>query len=201
MKDAKTHFDQCEKAQQRANEVIKKREREAAEKFTSYEKDRKYLIKQRNITNKIHEKKAYQNDQKVYNDMKNMSMTRDRLEDDKVNVQLQKFEENMNKHNELRENNLKKTQQKAQEHIEKVMKKLETVKSKNESMDTDLAFRIKIENSIKKQKANSKTRQYRLDEEKKRKQEKFRQEQERAKANLKFEDKKLADRYPHSTNP
>jgi hypothetical protein len=82
----------------------------------------------------------------------------------------------------------------AHEHIEKVVDRMESVKSKKEYIDNDVDFRIKIEKSIKKQKEYSKERQKMLMINKRNKADKLAQEFQRAKQNIKIEEKKLAER-------
>ena len=138
---------------------------------------------------------VFQNDQKHYFEQRNMSMTRKREEDDEVNKALVKFEEHMRKCSENRQNELNKISNLAHEHIEKVVDRMESVKSKKDCIDNDVNFRIKIEKSIKKQREYTKERQKMLIVNKRNKAEKLAQELQRAKQNIKIEEKKLAERW------
>lgn len=71
---------------------------------------------------------------------------------------------------------------------------MESVKSKKDYIDNDVDFRIKIEKSIKRQREYTKERQKMLMVNKRNKAEKLAQDLQRAKQNIKIEEKKLAER-------
>lgn len=114
-----------------------------------------------------------------------MSMTQKREDDKDVAKALKIFEEKMVKREENREKILQETSQRAEEHINFVMEKLDKIKNKGEMDAENVKFRANFEKSFKRKIEVSKERERMIAYHKRRTFEKIRQEQERAKANIK----------------
>lgn len=140
------------------------------------------------------ERQMYENDQKSYFDKRNLSLTRQRDEDEEVSKALEEFERNMNIHTQNKQNRLRSTAQRAEDHINLVMQKLEDKKHHTAFDEGDVDFRIKLEKSLRRQIECNKERDRLLKYKKRSKNEKIQQELEKAKMNLRQKDKELADR-------
>ena len=136
----------------------------------------------------------YENDQKSYFDKRNLSLTRQREEDEKLTKALEDFERNMNIHTLNKQNQLRQTAQRAGEHINVVMQKLEAKKHHTAFDEEDIDFRLKLEKSLRRQIECNKERERLLKYKKRAKNEKIQQDLEKAKMNLRQKDKELADR-------
>jgi len=131
------------------------------------------------------ERELYKSDQRHYSEIRNMSMTQKREDDKDVAKALKIFEEKMVKREENREKILQETSQRAEEHINFVMEKLDKIKNKGEMDAENVKFRANFEKSFKRKIEVSKERERMIAYHKRRTFEKIRQEQERAKANIK----------------
>ena len=95
IKKAKAWEEKRIQARQNAELLIKKRDKELTETFKSNEKKRSATLQKRTEDKKKHQKMVYENDQKHYFEIRNMSLTRKLEEDDEVNKALEEFEEKM----------------------------------------------------------------------------------------------------------
>lgn len=79
----------------------------------------------------------YESDQKHYFEIKNLSMTRKKEDDDEVKRKLEDFDRKMKYHTDNKNKCLLQVSQRAEDHIKTVMSRLDVTKNKDPEEDKD----------------------------------------------------------------
>jgi hypothetical protein len=180
-----------ENARHREEVLRKEREKDLLSKFKEAEKKRMRSKKMKLDEERAHIKHMYEEDQKKYFEQRNMSVTRKKQEDEEVESKLREFDRSMEVRKINKENGLMSISKKAESHMNKVMDRLDQIKSKNPEDEMDYN---ELAKTFKKKIDAAKNRDRQLKHMASKKSSTLREQQQRAKMLLQSENRKNVDR-------
>jgi len=149
-KISKIFNDKIDNAREREEKLRKEREREMNKKYQEAERNRMLAQKRKLNEQRLQQKNVFDNDQKHYFAQRNLSVTRQKEDDEEVKRKLEEFERSMISHEQNKQTQLKSAQQRAESHIQHVMEKLDQIKHRQPEDEMDYnelakTFKKKIE--------------------------------------------------------